>query len=201
MRIFGKKKPAPEQTPKKNENQPLSPSLQENLKELRSVMQGCSDAVFKEFKFGHPATRGAIIFFDGLVDKHEVEINILKPLLLELNMQNNDSGEFKHQNIINRIMDDILTITELKKAEGFEELYHHIASGDTVILIDGYPAGLAASTRAWQGRPIQTPENEVMVFGPKEGFCETLRFNTAMLRRRIKSSRFKMESFVLGNIT
>ncbi|MEN6348840.1 MAG: spore germination protein, partial [Syntrophomonas sp.] len=41
----------------------------------------------------------------------------------------------------------------------------------------------------------------VMVFGPKEGFCETLRFNTAMLRRRIKSSRFKMESFVLGNIT
>ncbi len=42
---------------------------------------------------------------------------------------------------------------------------------------------------------------KLSVFGPKEGFDETLRFNTAILRRRIKSTQFKIESMVLGRIT
>jgi spore germination protein KA len=41
----------------------------------------------------------------------------------------------------------------------------------------------------------------VIIFGPKEGLTETLRFNTALLRRRLKSASFKIESMVLGRIT
>lgn len=202
MRIFNRKKPTPPENQAKTEPRSLSASLQENLDVLKQNMQGCSDAVFKEFKFGNEQiVRGTIIFFDGLVDKNEIELNLLKPLLLELDMQSHDSRGLNNRNIINSIMDTVLTTAELKKVEDFEKLYHHIASGDTVLLVDGCAAALAAGTRSWQGRSIQTPENEVTVFGPKEGFTETLRLNTAMLRRRIKSHRFKMESFVLGSIT
>ncbi len=202
MRFISSKKSKPEDLkPSEIVQQGLSANLQENLDKLKILIQGCSDAVVKDFKFGHnPSIRGLIIYFDGLVDKKEIEFNLLKPLMLELNMSNQEVN-FKDQDIITIIQEKILAIAELKTLETIQEVCHHISSGDTVLLVDGYARGLVASARSWQGRPIQTPENEVVIFGPKEGFCETLRFNTALLRRRIKSTNFKIESMVLGRIT
>ncbi len=181
--------------------QPLSANLQENKEQLAILLKGCSDIVLKEFSFGNPATRGLVVFFDGLSDRKEIEANLLKPLLLELNMQNNEAAYLTDQDILTRVKEGILPLADLKELKAFSELCHHITSGDTVFLIDGYDRALVAGSRSWQGRPVQTPENEVMVFGPKEGFSETIRFNTALLRRRIKSTTFKMESMVLGRIT
>lgn len=202
MRYIKSKKPLPEEkSPRELINQKLSSSLKENKDQLSILLQGCSDIVMKEFTFGNPAAHGLMILFDGLADRKEVEDNLLRPLLLEMNMVQNDAGELKDQDVLNKLQKKILTLADLKKLETLQELCHHITSGDTVFLVDGYESGLVAGTRSWQGRPVQTPENEVMVFGPKEGFSETLRFNTALLRRRIKSTTFKIESMVIGRIT
>lgn len=183
-------------------NMPVSASLQENLDRLTVLLDSCSDAVIREFSFGEPYRKGLIVYFDGLVDKKQIESNLLKPLLLELNMQNNQSLQLQqYSNILDHVQEHILSLADLKNLQTLQEVCHHITSGDTVFLIDGYATGLAAGTRSWQGRPVQTPENEVAVFGPKEGLSETLRFNTANLRRRLKSTRFKIESLVLGRIS
>ncbi|MDD3270059.1 MAG: spore germination protein, partial [Syntrophomonadaceae bacterium] len=179
----------------------LSSDLQENRASLGVLLENCSDAVLKEFSFGQPVTKGLIIYFDGLTDRKEIEANLLKPLLLELNMLNHNSGNFDGHDILKFVQSTILTLAELKTLDTLQDICHHISSGDVVFLIDGYAQSLVAGTRSWAGRSVQTPENEVTVFGPKEGFSETLRFNTALLRRRIKSSNFKMESMVLGRIS
>lgn len=178
---------------------PISANLDDNLKQLNSLLQGCSDAVLKEFKIGQNyEKRALLIYFDGLVDRKELEEHLLKPIMLEMNMLK----DFKlDQDTLSILKENILSLADLKMLESLEELCHHINSGDTVLLIDGNSKGLVAGTRSWQGRPVQTPENEVVIFGPKEGFSETLRFNTALLRRRIKSNSLKMENFVLGRIT
>ncbi len=180
---------------------PISTDLQENMDRLTILLSSCSDAVMKLFSFGNPAVKASILYFDGLTDKKQIEENLLKPLLLELNMQNNSALQFENLDVLSHVQDHILSLAELKKLESLQEVCHHITSGDTVLLIDGYSHGLVAGTRSWPGRPIQAPDNEVTVFGPKEGFNETLRFNTAILRRRIKSTQFKIESMVLGRIS
>ncbi|MDD2619906.1 MAG: spore germination protein [Syntrophomonadaceae bacterium] len=201
MRYISKKTQPEAKSPHELVEQALSPQMATTLEQLRLILKGCSDLVIKQFQFAQPAVHGAILYFDGLVDRKEIEENLLKPLLLELNMQNNAAANLKEPNILGFIQNNILTLAELKTLSTLQEICHHIGSGDTVLLIDGYEQGLAAGTRSWAGRAIQTPENEVTVYGPKEGFCETLRFNTALLRRRIKSSNFKMESMVLGRIS
>ena len=180
----------------------ISTDLQDNIERMKILLNSCSDAVIKEFSFGNPTLRACMFYFDGLTDKEQIQANLLKPLLLELNMQNNDTNQVRdNQDILSQVQDQILSLAELKRLETLQEICHHITSGDTVLLIDGCSQGLMAGTRSWQGRSIQTPENEVTVFGPKEGFTETLRFNTALLRRRIKSTRFKIDSLVLGRIS
>lgn len=199
--ISTNKNNAEAKSPQELVKQQLSSSLQENRDRLTVMLQGCSDAVIKKINFANPPHWGLIIYFDGLTDRKEIETNLLKPLLLELNMQNNEAGNLQGLDIINRVQERILPLAELKQIETLQEVCHHISSGDTVFLIDGSAKGLAAGTRSWQTRSVQSPENEISVFGPKEGFTETLRFNTALLRRRIKSSNFKIESMVLGRIT
>jgi len=180
----------------------ISTDLQDNIDRMKILLNSCSDAVIKEFSFGNPAIRACMFYFDGLTDKQQIEANLLKPLLLELNMQNNEASQLRdNQDILSQVQDQILSLAELKRLNNLQEVCHHITSGDTVLLIDGYSQGLVAGTRSWPGRPIQAPENEVTVLGPKEGFNETLRFNTAILRRRIKSTRFKIDSMVLGRIS
>lgn len=197
-----KESPPPKCSPAELIKMHISTDLQENMDRLTILLNSCSDAVMKEFRFGVPSIRAAILYFDGLTDKTQIELNILKPLLLELNMQNTAALQLQNdQDILSQVQDQILNMAELKRLGNLQEVCHHITSGDTVLLIDGCSSGLVAGTRSWPGRPVQAPENEVTVFGPKEGFNETLRFNTAILRRRIKSTQFKIDSMVLGRIT
>ncbi|MGI5922135.1 MAG: spore germination protein [Syntrophomonadaceae bacterium] len=180
-------------------DQPLTVNLSENRDRLKILLKSCSDAVFKQFVYGPAKTNILLVYFDGLVNRTEIEENILKPLLLEVNMLN-DGPEDTH-NILNYLQDNILSVAELKSLTSLQEVCHHMSSGDTVLLIDGYDQGLVIGTRSWQTRSIQAPDNEVVIRGPKEGFTETLRFNTALLRRRLKTTNFKMESFILGRAT
>jgi spore germination protein KA len=184
-------------------NMPISTDLQVNLDHMQILLKSCSDAVIKEFSFGNPAVRACLFYFDGLTDKKQIEANLLKPLLLELNMMHNttDLQVENHPDLLDKVQDKILSLAEIKRINNLQAVCHHVTSGDTVLIIDGCAEGLAAGTRSWTGRTIQTPENEVTVFGPKEGFCETLRFNTAVLRRRLKSTQFKIDTLVLGRIS
>jgi spore germination protein KA len=178
----------------------ISASLDENKAWLDSLYENCSDIVIREFSFGNPESKGLMIYYDGLVDKDEIEGNILRPLLLGIDMMSSQE-DFSGKDIIYEVKNKIISPAELKAVKTWDELSRHIASGDCALLVDGHTEGLVAGTRSWQSRGIESPENEVVIFGPKEGFNETLRFNTALLRRRIKSSNFKIETFVLGRIT
>lgn len=192
----------PEPTAEQVIDQNISGNLNNNIENLRILLDACSDAVMRFFTFGkNPQTRGMLIYFDGLVDRNEVENNLLRPLMLSLDMLNPPADDFGQQDVLQEVQNKIVTMVDLKMIETLQQVCHHISSGDTVLLLEGYPQGLAVGTRSWQSRSVQTPDNEVVIFGPKEGFTETLRFNTAMLRRRLKSTRFKIEGTVLGRIT
>ena len=202
MRFIKSKKPEKiDIPPGELVEQALSPVLQDNREKLRILLAGCSDVVMRDFMLAsHPPTPGLLLYFDGLVDKEQVALHLLQPLLTEQNT-GDSSGNLSPDEMLKRVQYRILSISEVKTLSNIEELLHHISSGDTVLLIDGCSSGLVAGTRSWQSRAIQTPENEITIYGPKEGLSETLRFNTALLRRRIKSTNFKIENMVIGQLS
>ncbi|MGI6487957.1 MAG: spore germination protein [Syntrophomonadaceae bacterium] len=181
--------------------QSLAYDLQTNHTYLEQLLQGCSDAVMRKFKFGKDRdTDALLVYFDGLVSKTEAEASILYPLMLEMD-QIEDAVETQAGNIYENTRDRLLAVTDLLECDTFEEVMQHIASGDGVLIIDGYNQGLVAGIRYWQGRPVESPDQEVIVKGPNEGFNETLRINTALLRRRLKTNCFKIESISIGRYT
>ena len=77
----------------------------------------------------------------------------------------------------------------------------HVLSGDTVLFLEGYQTCIVASTRGWRDRAVSEPQSQTVVRGPRDSFTETLRTNTALIRRRIKSPKLWIESQQIGEFT
>ncbi len=76
-----------------------------------------------------------------------------------------------------------------------------ILSGMTAILIEGYNAAICMDVRTYPARSVDQPEKEKVLRGSKDGFVETIVFNTALIRRRIRDPHLTMEMLAVGNIS
>ena len=76
-----------------------------------------------------------------------------------------------------------------------------VLSGPAVLIIEGITGALIIDTRTYPSRSIQEPEKDKSLRGPRDGFVETLVMNTAMVRRRIRDERLRMEYFQIGKGT
>ena len=175
----------------------FSPDIRYNLNTLKKRLDGSNDMVFREFFIGKKQ-QAAILFIDGLVDKSLVNNNILKPLMVDVHLI--DEKE-RPQYDIDYVKSTLLIVSDIKTTASVETAIGSILSGDTVLLVDGSKDALVVCLRDWQSRSVEEPQTESVVRGPREGFTETLRFNTAMLRRKIKNPDLKLEMLEIGKRT
>lgn len=183
--------------------QRLSIRLEENRKFFQEKLKNCSDAVYRQFDIGPSRVPAAVIFIDGLTSRTVIEEQILKSLMLESSAreQAQDKGQIFGPQILSRVKESWLTAADVKESAEFSELLQAVLAGDTILLIDGVALGLVISTRSWDKRGIGEPETESLIRGPREGFTETLRVNTSLLRRRLRNANLKLESMVVGTRT
>ena len=97
--------------------------------------------------------------------------------------------------------DHLISVPEIKPEKDLGKLVDFVLSGDIILIMDGEPEGLVISSRGWEARSVSEPEAEPLVRGPRDGFTENIRTNTSLIRRRLKTSRLKLESLEIGSIT
>lgn len=73
-----------------------------------------------------------------------------------------------------------------------------VLSGPAVLVIDGIDGALIIDTRTYPTRSIEEPQKDKSLRGSRDGFVETLIFNTAMVRRRIRTPALRMEYISMG---
>ena len=78
------------------------------------------------------------------------------------------------------------------------ELTTALLSGVPILIIDGYAQALAIDFRTYPARSIEEPSKEKVLRGSKDGFVETIVFNSALIRRRIRSPELVMEMTSAG---
>ena len=71
-------------------------------------------------------------------------------------------------------------------------------SGVSVLLVDGFDRAILIDTRTYPQRETGEPDKDKVFRGSKDGFVETLIFNTALIRRRIRDSALRMEYYQIG---
>lgn len=73
-----------------------------------------------------------------------------------------------------------------------------VLSGGVALVVEGFGEAILIDARTYPVRGVEEPENSKVLRGAHEGFVETLVFNTAMLRRRLRDPALRVELVSAG---
>ncbi|WNS41163.1 spore germination protein [Paenibacillus sp. MMS20-IR301] len=178
---------------------PLQLSLENNLQEIKRRTGNSSDIVIRTFTNEplNPLSL-AFIYVDGLVNADSVNQTVLQPLMESVPLK---SQELPPAAAYALIKDQMLPVGGVSEGKTLEALLPLLFEGYTLILFDGIQTALAADTSGWEKRSINEPTSQGVIRGPKEGFTESLRTGTSMLRRRLKTTDLRIEEYKIGQRT
>ena len=80
----------------------------------------------------------------------------------------------------------------------FDQIFRNLLSGGPCLFIDGYQACLAIDCRTYPARSVDEPDKDKSLRGSRDGFVETIVFNTALMRRRIRDRHLVMKMLEVG---
>lgn len=92
----------------------------------------------------------------------------------------------------------IVSYVEVDVIVDFDAIIKNILSGVTCMFIEGYEACIAIDCRTYPARSVGEPEKDKSLRGSRDGFVETIVFNTALIRRRIRDPHLIMQMFDVG---
>ena len=175
---------------------PLRRSLAENKKVLGILFENCGDVVQKSFAMerAEGMVYMHVVYIDGLTNNGMIEETILKPLSYE--WRGNSAKD-----VWDSILYQEVQTADIKEETSFDKTVGSILKGDTAIFIDGYARSMIVSSKKLPLRGISENDTEAGMRGPKDSFNEGFRQSTALIRRRIKDAKLRVEQDTIGERT
>lgn len=91
--------------------------------------------------------------------------------------------------------------SKVKSIDTYEDMYYHLASGFTVIIIDECDKAIVVETRQKLDRGVVESTSETITRGPKDSFTENHNMNLGLIRKRIKDPNLWYEEVKVGRRT
>lgn len=167
----------------------ISNQLEKNIQEFKNRLPiGKSfDLIAREITIG--AHKAYYLLINGLIDSS---------LVLRLFQHFQGDEETKGVHSLESFLKIQLGNSEVTKERSFDKLVTSILSGFTVLIIDGFEEAMILDMREYPARSPEEPDLEKVTRGARDGMVETLVFNTALVRRRIRDPKLIYEIKEVG---
>ena len=167
----------------------MSESLEENMKYLNQKLAVDSnfDVVYRVIEVG--GRRACMYFVDGFC-KDELMMKLLQYFI---SISPKDMPQSAHD-----MSKQAMPYVEVDLQDDWKNITYFILSGVFALFVDGYDKCILIDSRTYPARNVSEPEKDKVLRGSKDGFVETIVFNTALIRRRIRSADLRMEMMNAG---
>lgn len=168
----------------------ITASREENTSYMNKVLpvKESFDIIQRDIMVGNRMT--SFYFIDGFT-KDEVMLKLLDSLMkIKEEDMPVDATQFARQ---------FIPYVEVDILGNFDQVLKNVLSGVTCMFIDGYEAGIAIDCRTYPARGVDEPDKDKSLRGSRDGFVETIVFNTALIRRRIREPHLVMEMMEVGD--
>ncbi|WNS77586.1 spore germination protein [Bacillus sp. DTU_2020_1000418_1_SI_GHA_SEK_038] len=182
--------------PADNQSEKLSPALSDMEEILKGYFKNCADFVVRPINVSGDK-KILLVYIDGLIDTKSLDEFLLKPIFFK----GLPKGLGEIHTFEQVIEQQLLSIAQVKTISTVPELIDGILKANLAIMVDGESSAILADLKGFETRSISEPQTEVSIRGPRDGFTELLRTNTTLLRRRIRSSKLKFESYSIGEFS
>jgi spore germination protein KA len=175
----------------------VSSSLEDNKRYLEKIysLPKNKDIILREFYIAlETPLKAFVLFIDGLADKEIINNSILKPLMVLLD----EETEIEGNEAATYIKEHLLPGHDVLALEKYRQILDFVNYGNTAIFIEGCAQCLVIETKGWDRRSVGKPEVEQVIMGPHEAFNETLRSNTALIRKALRNENLITEMVKVG---
>ena len=170
---------------------PTLPSLQE-------IFSSCADFQTRTLRLGLESNHVVTVcWIDGLVSARMLTEDVIRPLtsLARLPQQ-----ETERQSLL-RILAGAVYNCSCQYRETMDDVVGDLTHGCCVLLFDGANQAVSFEARSDVRRAVSEPTLEKSIKGAKDSFVETLRVNTALVRRRLCTPKLKLVESTIGSET
>jgi stage V sporulation protein AF len=170
--------------------QPLSPDFDKNVQYMKNQLGVDISFDCLHLDLEYAGRRMALFLVDGFV-KDDI-LHYLMKLLADLKPEQLASDPLM------KLMKTYIPYVEIAKSDDLNQGIEWVLSGPTVLLVEGVPEIIQIDARTYPVRGPEEPDVERVVRGARDGFVETIIFNTALTRRRVRDRSLRMEYLNIG---
>ena len=171
----------------------LSRSYEENVLQLDTLL-ACSDnfdIIKKKLKVGSDEL--TLYYIDGFVKDGVMQKLMLHFVSLSSLSEKGDGSALS-------FMEHCVPYVETEVLCDLDKMLSFVLSGATLMLGSTFKdEAILIDSRTYPARETGEPESDKVVRGAKDGFVETLIFNTALIRRRIRDTSLRMHYMSVGS--
>lgn len=176
----------------KTSTKSLSTSLNENITTLKSLLPvGKSfDLITRDLYLGE--IRAYFLSINGFC-KTEILQEIFSDLQYPLFTKDDTIED------IVRYANAKIGYAQVTITESWDDILQNVLSGPSALFVEGFSKVLLIDARSYPTRGIAEPDTERITKGARDGFVETMLFNTNLIRRRIRSPRLTFAIHKVGS--
>lgn len=133
-------------------------------------------------------------YMDGFVKDTNMEY-------VRRDMYNLKADDFKAITSANDLIEKALSSIEASTDTDLDNIIKAVLSGQSIMLCEKFPEAIVLDYRTYPSRGVDEPDKEKVLRGSHDGFVETIVFNTALIRRRIRDPKLVFEMHSIGSIS
>lgn len=172
----------------------LSNNLQENINNIRVKLNlGKSFDIIERVIDVHN-TKFYLYYLDGFVKDTNMEY-------VRRDIYNLKKEDFQTIKTAKELIEKALSSIEAETENDLDKIITAVLSGQTALLGPNYNEAVLLDFRTYPVRGVQEPEKEKVLRGSHDGFVETIVFNTALIRRRIRDPELVFKMYKIGSIS
>lgn len=159
----------------------------------RKLRVGTSfDLLCRDFCVG--GRLGTLFFVDGFTKDEMLEklLQHLAGVTPEQMADVTDAGTFVTR---------FVTYIEVDHTADTQQVVTQVLAGATAMVVEGIDRIILIDTRTYPVRGVAEPETDRVLRGSRDGLVETLVFNTALIRRRLRDPALTFEVVSVGRIS
>ena len=163
--------------------------------EVKAVFSDCGDFELRPVWPGGRQIAGvSVCWLDGVVSGKNISEDVLQPLTDALRL----SGAGTPEEYIELLLRGAVWSYSAKRRQSLDEVTQDLVQGFCAVLFDRARCAVTFEVRTSDSRSVSEPTIEKTVKGGKDAFVETLRTNTSLVRRKLRTPALKLRQSTVG---
>ena len=163
----------------------------ETFNEIKKSLHNSSDLASRTVQFFD--RKVTICYIVDIIDNILLNDTLIEPLL-EYEPEENELP-------LTALKEKILSANKIETFTEFNSAIDKLVCGHALILIDGESEIISCDIEKITVRAVTEPPTSVVIKGPREGFNESIKYNLALIRKRVKSNDLVVKNLEIGKLT